>query len=505
MSIRHRISTAERDEEKLRLAGADKDEGSELSAELIEAFVMMYLKKKFDGAVDTPPLHREMWADATSDKKYCAWAAPRAHAKSTAITLAYTMAACLFRQRSFVLIVSDTWGQSVEFLRDIKSELLENEEMRLAFGIKRLLKDSEDDVICQCDDGYRFRIVARGSEQKVRGLKWDHKRPNLIVIDDAENDESVESKLRRDKFMNWFLKALLPCGARECLFRMVGTILHFDSALQRIMKSPTWFSRRYSAHKSMNDFSAILWPEMFSEERLRGIRQVFLDDNKADGYSCEYLNDPIAEGEAYFDPAYFVEMSDQDKRGYGAYYVGWDCAVSTQQKRDFTVATVFKVDSYGHKCLVDVRRGRWDSLQIIEEMFLIQEAYQPAAHFGEKGQIDSAITPFLNQEMAKRQKYLNFVRIARTKDKIVFARPLQAMIKARHVKFDMSMTLWPDVEEEMRRFPKGGHEDIIDAMAIVGQGLGEIMAVSTDEELAEDDWQEQHQGQALGRNLVTGY
>jgi len=481
------------------------DQGIVLTAELMEAFVKKFLSDKFDGTVPTPPLHREMWSDCCGVDKYVAWAAPRGHAKSTSITLSFTLAASLFRFRDFTLIVSDTWGQSVEFLRDIKTELTENEGLRAAFHVKRLLKDSEDDVIVQCEDGHKFRIVARGSEQKVRGLKWNNKRPNLIIGDDLEGDEQVESKNRRDKFFKWFMKALLPCGSDNCLFRVVGTVLHFDSALERILKNPTWKSHRYMAHKAFNDFSEILWPEKFSAKRLMDIRQNYINEGESDGYSCEYLNQPIAEGDSFFDPAFYLSMDESDKKRYGTHYIGWDMAVSTNQRADFTVATVFKVDSDGFKHVIDVRRGRWDALQIVDEMFSVQDAYQPACHFGEKGPIDSAIAPFLNNEMMKRQKYLNLVRISRTKDKVTFAKPFQAMMKAKHVKFDKSLSTWPDIEEELRRFPKGAHDDIIDALAIVGHGLEQISSVETPEELEEEDYRRSMVEMEDGRSEITGY
>jgi hypothetical protein len=279
-----------------------------------------------------------------SSNKHVAVAAPRGHAKSTAVTHAYVLTAALFRQRDFILILSDTWSQSVEFLRDLKTELMTNDAIIKDFEVKRLAKDAEDDVIVVMRDGYTFRIVARGSEQKVRGLKWNHKRPNLIIGDDLEGDEQVESKLRRDKFFKWLMKAVLPCGSDDCLIRVVGTVMHFDSALERLLKDPTWTTKRYRAHLSWNDFSEILWPEKFNEERLRGIRQKYVVQGESDGYSQEYLNEPIAAGDAFFRPEDFVEMKPAELGARGIYYVGWDFAVSKTTKSDYTVATVWKVE-----------------------------------------------------------------------------------------------------------------------------------------------------------------
>jgi predicted phage terminase large subunit-like protein len=374
------------------------------------------------------------------------------------------------------------------------------------------MKDSEDDVIFQMRDGYKFRVVARGSEQKVRGLKWNNKRPNLIIGDDLEGDEQVESKNRRDKFFKWFMKALIPCGSDDCLYRLVGTILHFDSALERIMKDPTWTTRRYTAHKSFNDFSEILWPEKFNEERLRGIREKYTVQGEADGYSCEFLNNPIAEGDAYFRAEDLVEMSDETRKNIRegrlalVNYAGWDFAVSKDQRADYSVGGVWGVASDNTKYKRDCRRGRWDTLELIDEMFFVQEAFTPACHFVEGGVIEKAIGPFLYSEMARRGKYLNLVMINSTKDKPTRSRPLQGITKSKHLVFDTDMSNWEDQREEYRRFPKGAHDDIVDADAIIAQGLQDIQPALTDKELDEQEYQREFAGdQQVGRSEVSGY
>ena len=123
-------------------------------------------------------------------------AAPRGFAKSTAITHSYTLAEALFRQSKFIIIVSDTESQASLFLGDIKSELLENEDLIHLFGITSFEKMNETDIIVKLKDGYRFRIIAKGAEQKLRGTKWDGLRPDLIVIDDLEGDENSAARLQ---------------------------------------------------------------------------------------------------------------------------------------------------------------------------------------------------------------------------------------------------------------------------------------------------------------------
>jgi len=182
-----------------------------LTADVIAGFSASLLQKGFDSPVKSPECHMEWWSYFCRTDQLVAIAAPRMHAKTTALTQTFCLASVLFREREYVLVVSDTITQATQFLGDIKRELIDNESIKNLFKIRELTKDTEDDLICTCEDGHQFRISAKGSEQKVRGLKWNNKRPDLILCDDLENDEIVLNKDRRLKFKRWFYGALLPC------------------------------------------------------------------------------------------------------------------------------------------------------------------------------------------------------------------------------------------------------------------------------------------------------
>jgi len=177
-----------------------------LTSDVIAGFVGSVLGNRFDGRSSSPEFHKECWELCTSKEKFVAIAAPRGHAKSTAVTLGYGLATLLFRERKFMLLVSDTESQASLFLGTFKQELQDNNELIDLFRIKRdekglvkFIKDSETDIIVACEDGHTFRIIAKGAEQKLRGLIWNGSRPDIIMCDDMENDELVMNKERRDK------------------------------------------------------------------------------------------------------------------------------------------------------------------------------------------------------------------------------------------------------------------------------------------------------------------
>ena len=98
-----------------------------LNKDIIAGFVGGILSSRFDGQSASPEFHKECWELCTSEEKFVAICAPRGHAKSTAVTLGYGLATLLFRQRKFMLLVSDTESQASLFLGTFKQELQDNQ------------------------------------------------------------------------------------------------------------------------------------------------------------------------------------------------------------------------------------------------------------------------------------------------------------------------------------------------------------------------------------------
>jgi len=498
-----------------------------LDKDTIKGFVGSLLAKKFDGATLIPKVHEEWWELCCSDSQHIAIAAPRGHAKSTSITFSYILAAALFRQYSYIMIVSDSESQASLFLGDLKNELIENEDIISLFGVKKFIKLSETDIIVEMEDKHQFRIIAKGAEQKLRGLKWSNKRPDLIVCDDLEGDEAVLNKERREKFKNWFYGALVPAKSQNGKIVVVGTILHMDSLLERLMPKEhelssvvdglriyskrvgMWRSVKYRAHNE--DFSKILWAERFSADNLKNIRQEYADQGIPDVYAREYLNYPIDESTAYFKRTDFLPLSDDDMEELNSnrvkYYTAADFAVSTVQRSDYTVIMTVAVKSTGDLLVVDLRRGRWDSSEVVDEMFSVQKRYKPELFTVEKGVINSSLMPFLNKEMVSRGIYLNLNPMTPSKDKMTRARGIQARLRAGGIRFDKDKYWYHGLEDEMARFPKDRHDDQVDALSWIGLTLDKISEAPTAKEVEEEEYEEMVSDNMLysGRNAITGY
>jgi len=505
-----------------------------LTAEIVSGFVNSVLSKGFDEATESPEFHHELWKEACSPHRFIAIAAPRGHAKSTAGTLAYGLAEVLFRTSRYVLVVSDTETQATMFVSAMAQALSTNEDLIELFGIKKndkgkveFLKTTESDIIVEFTDGATFRIAAKGAQQSLRGLLWNGLRPDLILIDDLENDELVMNKERREKLKRWFRAALIPMLSRKGKIRYWGTILHMDALLENLMpaaydkytvdtglkiysinpKKQMWRGIKYKAHNA--DMSQFLWPTRYPKEYWKEMYIEFAGAGTLDLYNQEYLNNPIDETTAYFKRSDFLSMAQDDEKKQFHYYVSVDLAISQEARADYSVFCVAGVDENRTIHLLQVIRDRLDAKEIVDLLLALQRTYEPEAFGIEKMMVSQAIGPFLREEMVRQDTYLNIVEISHQgKDKPQRARNIQARMRARTCKFNKSADWYPAFEDELLKFPRGMKDDQVDSWAYMGTLLDKMIEAPTKDELEDDAFRDEFRASGLsfaGRNRTTGY
>lgn len=126
----------------------------------------------------------------------------------------------------------------------------------------------------------------------------------------------------------------------------------------------------------------------------------------------------------------------------------------------------------------------------------------------EKGQIEKAIGPFLRQRMLDCGTFPNIVTVAPSVDKLTRSRSIQARMRAGAVKFDKHSPWFPDFEDEAVIFPRGKHDDQIDAFAYLGLIIDRLVAGATKQEVEDEEREEELEQSELayaGRSEMTGY
>ena len=88
------------------------------------------------------------------------------------------------------------------------------------------------------------RISAFSFGGSVRGEKHAGVRFTKILIDDGAHPERVRSPEQRRKTWAFLSQDILKAGRRGSVYRVIGTVLHPDSMLNRLLDDPGWQATR---------------------------------------------------------------------------------------------------------------------------------------------------------------------------------------------------------------------------------------------------------------------
>lgn len=187
-------------------------------------------------------------------------AAPRGHAKTTIMLLIHTIHAIVYGYEPFVVIVAQSQQEAESRVEQILDELRHNERLINVFGNLAPDKGKGGKRKFTTKNGVMIRAISRG--QQIRGLNIKGNRPSLIIMDDIETLEGVQTPEQRQKTRDWFYKDIVPAGQTDGTtnFILIGTCLHEESLVSELLAAPHCDSKKYQAIVSFASNQA-LWDE----------------------------------------------------------------------------------------------------------------------------------------------------------------------------------------------------------------------------------------------------
>jgi predicted phage terminase large subunit-like protein len=173
--------------------------------------------------------------------------APRGYAKSTHKALIKVIHDIVYGLENFILIFSNTEDQATGKLKDIRRELLTNEDLIRDFGATFVgSRPAETSFIVECR-GHQTMLASYGSGAEVRGIRFGAHRPSKIVCDDVEHSEEVFNEEIRRKYEDWFMEVVSKIGDENTNIEFIGTILHRESLLKKLTQNPAYRGKVYRA------------------------------------------------------------------------------------------------------------------------------------------------------------------------------------------------------------------------------------------------------------------
>lgn len=427
-------------------------------------------------------------------------AAPRGHAKSTNLTFKGTMHSTLYGYKHYPIIISDSSEQAEGFLDNIRVEFEENTAILEDFGVLAGSVWRSNVLLTKTN----IKIEAIGSGKKIRGRKHRNWRPDLIILDDVENDENVRTPEQRKKLKDWFDKAVSKCGDDYTDIIYIGTLLHYDSLLAKTLTNPAYRSIKYKAviqfsqaddlwqqwetiftdlsnddresealaffqaHKeAMLEGTQVLWEEKLSYYDLMVMR---VSEGEA-SFNSEEQNEPINPDDCLFMEEWFDYYNEAEVNfGDPAFdFFGFiDPSLGKTKRSDFSaIVTLAKHKGSGYMYVVDADIERRHPDRIIADV-LAKERWLRASFghgYRKLGAETNQFQWFLKEELAKASAkaglYLPIEEVQQTSDKVMRIQTLQPGVKNKYIKFNRRHKR---LLEQLTQFPMGAHDDGPDAL-----------------------------------------
>lgn len=420
-------------------------------------------------------LHRDLCRILDDDRKQkVAIAAPRGFGKTSLFNLAFPAKRIVFRDSTHIIPVSATADAAIEQADDLKDELVTNDLIRLLFG-DMSPKDRKDPFgMKEWVTSNGCKVRPRGAGQQIRGRKYRSQRPDLFVVDDLEDDEAVESNEQREKLWKWFHSAVVNSidrGASNWRIIVIGTILHEQSLLNRLLNDAGWFSVRYEI---CDDEYRSTWPDFMSDEQVKALAEEYRRNGDLRIFYMEYRNIPIALEDQGFREEYFqsYEESPQFWQAQDVKPMDLETVILSDPARTMkegsadTALAAVTVNRRNNRLYVrEIVKGKFDPHSHIREMFDMAERWNALVMAPEVTGLHEYITWPIRDEMIRRGKHYHIVEVKPREGKTGPRRSGGMIPLYRNKLVYHNSATCGNLEKNLLQWPRPSEWDAIDAVS----------------------------------------
>ena len=417
--------------------------------------------------------------------------APRNHGKSEIFGHVLPIWAYLNNHNTRCLVVSKAADQAKKTLALIKQDFEKNKKIIQDLGDLKDVPWKEDKIYLKRGSGISLKdpsFEAVGVLGAITGAHFD-----LIIADDVIDDENVKTQKRRDSVYTWFKKTVEPLLEPNDKIYVVGTRKHYKDLYQNILDNPIWYHTacRYSEeedHKKCgyraiikepgkwtpvidqngtlteikveSDYE-ILLPEKWTIEKLLMAKismgvQIF---------NSEYQNDPtglegllLDEDWIQYYPEHPAEL--EMRVPLKMKIMAFDLAISEKsiEGGDYFAGIVLGLSTNNNFYVIDIIREHLDFPSQVRKILFLFQTHQPDVVVIETNAYQKALAQHL-----KDVSTLPIVERKQTTDKYQRILEISPYFESKKVFIHKTMD---DLVTEYREFPRGEHEDLLDALQL---------------------------------------
>lgn len=400
-------------------------------------------------------------------KKFVVITAFRGSAKTTIASVAYVLWAVFgVEQKKHILLVGQTEEKARRYLANIRRQLESNALLRRDLGPIDEEKDqwgAKAIVIRKLN----ARIAAVSVGQSVRGVLHDEHRPDLVVCDDLESLESVQTQESRSKLSDWFTGEMLPIGDKSTRFIIVGNLLHEDSLMRQLQRDIESGERdgEFREYAFFDKKGNPRWPGKYPTPASVEEEKMLIKDPIA--WAREYLLKILPRDEQLIRQEW-IKYYDTTPEGTSYCLTGIDLAISKSDSADYTAMVSAKV--YGSRdklqiyILPNIVNKRLTFLETVEQAKLISSSLGKSKLCIEDVGYQSAAV-----EALKKDGYPAVGVKVHGQDKYARLSAVSHLVQSGKVLFPKGIPL---LTNQLTGFGTG-HDDLVDAFSIL---LSKIIA-----------------------------
>lgn len=396
--------------------------------------------------------------------KLIAITAPRGIGKSSILNMALPAKHILYQDKKFIIPISQSADAAVEMGENLKEELLANKLIYEFFGKMDSWKWSEKQWITSSG----IKILPRGAGQQVRGRRFGKDRPDLIIVDDLEDDKEVQNEELRKFVRDWFFNSLLNSvdrGSSNWQVIVIGTIRHEDSLLIHLQKDPEF------VHLDLEICDEELnsnWPEFIPTEQIHHMHDVAKERGELAGFYREYRGITMPPGLAGFRPEFFVnytESEDELNRNPDIESIVMADPAKTHTDTSCNSAVVgVSIDTKTMRIYVrDVVERQMFPDELYDEMIDMAVRIRARVLGPEVTSLNEYITYPLRNRMMQRRKFFDIVEVKPRDKKATRAASLIPLYRTGMVKHNPACCA--RLESSLMAFPHPQSWDVIDCLS----------------------------------------
>lgn len=425
----------------------------------------------FAASEDVPPaaMHYS-WSDILlRGDRHFAIEAFRESAKTQIVIRANLLHALAYPQehRSYLVIICSTQRTASKKLLEVSREL----EASKDFGIliDKVVENSGLALEVSYKTGQKVRLEAYGKGAAVRGLSWGSKRPDLVIIDDPQDEEDARSETVTETDWDWFLSDVFFLGQSSRIF-LIGNNLGERCIIERVMAGAEQLGFETARIPILDDEGQSAWLEKWPVEEIIKERESFAELGKLDNWYRNKMCQCIPPDSQMFKREYFRYYNSGTLQTSGmSIYTTVDLAISQKPGADYSAIVTVGVNKDGNWFVLDVSYGRYDPTQTMDGIFYAVQKWRPLCVGIEAVAYQSALQHFLEKEMPKRNCFFRIQPLRAEKKKELRIDALQPRFAVGSVWFREAAEWLGKLEQELLAYPHGTHDDVIDALAYMEQ------------------------------------